>query len=146
MNHSDPLRRRWAIQPAEGRRHGTIAILVATALLSVGTASADPVPANQCGAHTDALDCIRDTSPITPAEAQYAGQVGRAYPSVNGMTILNYFRATCGMLREGVTSKAVVVDLAQHLGTTMQAADQVLDEAMEADCPNLHVGVDGVAR
>lgn len=120
--------------------------LLAAALVGVGGASADPVPADQCGAHTDALDCIRDTSPITPAEAHYAPQVGREYPNVNGMTILNYLRATCMMLRDGVTSGYVVKDLAQHLGTTMQAADQVLDQAMEADCPNLHIGADGVAR
>ena len=131
-----------------GARHITMAgiALLAAAVLEAGSVSADPVPADQCGAHTDALDCIRDTSPITPTEAHYAMQVGREYPSVNGMTVLNYFRATCVMLRDGVTSKAVVTDLAQHLGTTMQAADQVLDEAMEADCPNLHIGADGVAR
>ncbi len=28
----------------------------------------------------------------------------------------------------------------------MQMADQVLDDAMEADCPNLTIGADGVAE
>jgi hypothetical protein len=106
--------RQRLVQSAEYfARHAPVAVTLAAVMLGAGVASADPVPANQCGAHTDALDCIRDTSTITPAEAQYAGQVG---------------------------------DLAKHLGTTMQAADQVLDEAMEADCSNLHVGADGVAR
>jgi hypothetical protein len=64
-------------------------------------------------------------------------QVGQLYPNVNGMTILNYLRTTCMMLRDGVTAKYVVQDLAEHLQTTMRAADQVLDMAEEADGPEM---------
>ncbi len=57
--------------------------------------------------------------------------------------MLNYLRASCAMLRDGVTTRYIVTDLAQHLGTTMQAADQVLDIAQEADCPGLTIGPNG---
>jgi hypothetical protein len=49
------------------------------------------------------------------------------------------------MLRDGVVVDYVVRDLAEHLGTTMMAADQMMD-AIAADCPNLHGGADRVAR
>lgn len=120
--------------------------LLATALIGVGGASADPVPANQCGAHTDALDCIRGTSPVSGAEARTLVLLDRQYPNVNGMTMLNYLRGSCLMLHDSVVVDYVVKDLAEHLGTSMMAADQVMDAAMAADCPNLHVRADGVAR
>ena len=72
--------------------------------------------------------------------------VGRQFPNVSGAQMVQYARGTCVMLRGGVVTRYVVQDLANHLGTTKQAADQVMDVAMQADCPNLHVGVDGVAR
>jgi hypothetical protein len=145
MNHSDPLRR-WAIQPADRRRHGTIAILVATALLSVGTASADPVPANQCGAHTAALDCVRDPSPPTPAEQYLLSTVGPHFRGIPQATLVQYARGTCSMLHAGTVTRYVAQDLASRLGTSTEGGGQVMDAAMAADCPNLRVGTDGVAR
>jgi hypothetical protein len=50
------------------------------------------------------------------------------------------------MLHSGLTTTSVVTDLAHHLDTTMDMADQVMDGAMEVDCPNLRVGADGIAR
>ena len=87
--------------------------LLATALIAVGGASADPVPANKCGAHTDALDCIRDTSPVSGAEARTLVLLDRQYPNVNGMTMLNYLRGSCLMLHDGVVVDYVVKDLAR---------------------------------
>ena len=51
----------------------------------------------------------------------------RQYPNVNGMTMLNYLRGSCLMLHDGVVVDYVVKDLAEHLGTSMMAADQVMD-------------------
>ncbi len=92
------------------------------------------------------LNCIRDTSPPAAAEADFTRKVGPHFPNVDGMTLVQYARGTCQMLRGGVVTRVVVQDLAEHLGTTMQAADQVMDAARVADCPNLHVGADGMAR
>jgi hypothetical protein len=43
------------------------------------------------------------------------------------------------MLSNGTTSGHVVTDLAQHMGIDKDNADQVMDGAMEADCPNVVV-------
>lgn len=118
----------------------------AAGLLGAGIASADPVPANECGAHTDALDCIRDTSPPNPAEQTFLSTVGPHFPNVSNADMLQYARGVCVMLRGGSVTWYVVKDLGEHLGTTKQAAGQVMDGAMQADCPNLKVGPDGVAR
>lgn len=123
-----------------------LATFLAIGLLGDAAVWADPVPANECGAHTDSLDCVRDPSPPTPAEQYFLSTVGRQFPNVPSGQMVQYARGTCVMLRGGVVTRYVVKDLADHLGITMQAADQVLDGAMEADCPNLHVGADGVAR
>jgi hypothetical protein len=116
------------------------------ASLSVGVTSADPVPAEECGAHTEALDCIRDMSPPNPAEQHLLTTVGPHFPNVSNAVMVQYARGTCGMLRGGAATWYVVKALAERLGTTMQAADQVMDAAMAADCPSLKVGLDGVAR
>jgi hypothetical protein len=123
-----------------------LATFVAVGLLAHPSASADPVPANECGAHTDALDCTRDPSPPTPAEQNFLNMVGPRFPSVPSSQLVEYARGTCLMLRGGVTTSYVVTDLASHMGISKPAAGQVLDAAMEADCSNLHVGADGVAR
>jgi len=51
-----------------------------------------------------------------------------------------------GHVRAGDTSGYLVTDLAQDMGIDKANADQLLDAAMETDCPNLTVGADGVAR
>lgn len=122
------------------------AAVSAAALLGAGVASGDPVPADECGAHTEALDCIRDTSPPTPAEQSFLNTVGPHFPNVSNAVMVQYARGTCGMLRGGAVTRYVVKALADRLNTTMQAADQVMDASMAADCPGLHVGPDGVAR
>jgi hypothetical protein len=119
---------------------------VAATLFGAGTASADPVPANQCGAHTEALDCMTDTSPPTPAEQSFVNSVGPHFPNVPSAWMVQYARGTCAMLRYGTSAGLVVSLLANRMGTSKQAADQVMDAAMAADCPNLTVGTDGVAR
>jgi len=126
--------------------YATCATLLLAGLLGAGAASADPVPANECGAHTEALDCIRDPSPPTPAEQSFLNTAGPHFPNVSGANIVQYARGTCDMLRGGAVTRYVVSALAARLGTTMQGAGQVMDGAMVADCPNLHVGPDGVAR
>lgn len=65
---------------------------------------------------------------------------------------MQYARATCAMLHSHLLTDYVVEDLAEHFGggwssaTTRQLADQVMDGAMIADCPNLTIGDDGIAR
>jgi hypothetical protein len=104
------------------------------------------VPADECGAHTEALDCIRDPASPTAAEQHFLDTVGRQFLTISSATLVQYARGTCGTLRGGATTRYVVGALAARLGTTMRAADQVLDGAMAADCPNLRVGADGAAR
>jgi hypothetical protein len=48
-------------------------------------------------------------------------------------------RATCATLSGGTDPGSVVHDIARHLGTTNQNADQVMDEAMADICPGLHL-------
>lgn len=122
------------------------ATLLTAGLLGSGVAFADPVPANECGAHTEALDCITDTSPATQAEQSFLNSVGPHFPNVPSSWLVQYARGTCGMLRGGASTGVVVSLLANRIGTSKQAADQVMDAAMAADCPNLTVGTDGVAR
>jgi hypothetical protein len=43
------------------------------------------------------------------------------------------------MLRNDTTSGYLVTDLAQHMGIDKDNADQVMDGAMEADCPDVVV-------
>jgi Protein of unknown function (DUF732) len=125
------------------------ATFLSLAQLACATASADPdTPGTPgyCGAHTDSLDCVRDASPPSPAEQQFLNTVGPHFPNVSSSQLVQFARGTCAMLRGGATTSFVVTDLASHMGTAKEAAGQVLDAAMGADCPNLHVGADGVAR
>lgn len=119
---------------------------IAVMLVGAGVASADPVPANECGAHTEALDCITDTSPPTAAEQNFLHLVGPHFPNIPSAWLVQYARGTCGVLRGGATTGVVVSLLANRIGSSKEAADQVMDAAMAADCPNLTVGPDGVAR
>lgn len=124
------------------------AALLALGLLGAGVCSADPYTPGTpgyCGAHTDALDCWVNTSPPTPAEQNFLAASRGHYP-VNDAQMVQLLRATCVMLRGGDTTGYVVTDLAQHIGIDKDNADQVMDGAMETDCPNLTVGADGVAR
>ena len=50
------------------------------------------------------------------------------------------------MLTGGVTTEAVVNELAIDLGKTKAGAGQILAIAMETACPRMSVGSDGVAR
>jgi hypothetical protein len=125
---------------------GSFCATLLAASLGPGLASADPVPANQCGAHTEALDCITDPSPPTLAEQNFINSVGPHFSNVPSAWLLQYARGTCVMLRGGVSTGLVASLLANRIGTSKQAAGQVMDAAMAADCPNLTVGPDGVAR
>jgi hypothetical protein len=106
-----------------------------------------PTPSTplNCGAHTDALDCRSDTSPPTAAEQHFI-QISRGHYPGSDAEIVQVLRGTCVMLTGGDTTGFVVSDIAQHLGISKENADQLMDGAMEADCPNLTVGADGVAR
>lgn len=128
------------------RRCVACATLSMASVVWAGVASADPVPANQCGAHTEALDCITDTSPPTPAEQSFVNSVGPRFSNVPSAWLVQYARGTCVMLRGGVSTGLVASLLANRIGTSKQGAGQVMDAAMTADCPNLTVGTDGVAR
>jgi hypothetical protein len=122
---------------------------LALGLLGAGVCSADPYTPGTpgyCGAHTDALDCYLDTSPPSPAEQYFVKTTGPHFPNVTSAQMVQYARQSCKMLRQGTVTGYVVKDLADHMGTTMEWADQVMDGGMAADCPNLTVGADGVAR
>jgi Protein of unknown function (DUF732) len=114
---------------------------VFASLLAPSPASADP----SCGVHTGPLDCGFNGSVPTPAEQQMVSHVSATFP-LPSSTLVTYARGTCAELRGGAVTRYVVKDLADHLGTSMEAAGQFMDAAMVADCPNLHVGSDGVAR
>lgn len=124
-----------------------VALLVAT-LLGAGVSSASPNPGDPgyCGARQDALDCVAYDGPTPPppsrAEAAYLGSVRGHYPG-DDATLLKMGRGTCNMLRGGVTTGYIVPDIAAHLGISNQAADQVLDAAMESICPEIHIGANG---
>ena len=130
---------------------GSVADLFCAALgtagmLGVAIGLADPAPAapGYCGG--DPLDCYENSAPPTSAEQSFVTSTGRDLLGATAGQLLRYARATCVMLHSGLTTTSVVTDLAHHLGTSMDMADQVMDAAMEADCPNLTVGADGVAR
>jgi hypothetical protein len=90
-------------------------------------------------AHTDGLDCWVNTSPPTPAEQYFVNTTGPHFPNVTSAQLVQYARQSCYMLSNGTTSGYVVTDLAQHMGIDKDNADQVMDGAMEADCPNVVV-------
>ena len=120
-----------------------IAFAVASATLLVPPpASADP----SCGVHTGPLDCGFNGSAPTPSEQSVASRYGPVFPGTSAPTMVMYARGACAELRGGSVTRYVVKDLADHLGTSMEAAGQFMDAAMAADCPNLRVGADGVAR
>jgi hypothetical protein len=122
----------------------TLVVLVAAAfvILAPPSASADP----SCCVHTGPLDCGFNGSAPTPAEQSLATRYGPVFPGTSAPTMVTYARGACAELRGGSVTRYVVKDLADHLGTSMEAAGQFMDAAMEADCPNLRVGADGVAR
>ena len=122
------------------------ATLLGTPAVGSGIASADPIPASQCGAHTEALDCMTDPSPPTQAEQSFLNSVGPHFPNVPSAWLLQYARGTCVMLHRGVSAGVVAGLLADRISASKQIAGQVMDGAMQADCPNLTVGTDGVAR
>jgi hypothetical protein len=127
----------------------TFGAVVGVGLLGVGVGSADPsIPGTPgyCGAHTGALDCYADTSPPTPAEMYFVKTTGPQFAKLTTAQLVQYARGTCVELRGGDVTSFVVKDLATHIGSDMEAAGQVMDGAMAADCPNLTVGPDGVAR
>jgi hypothetical protein len=120
--------------------------LVIAGVLGAGVGLAYPAPAapGYCGG--DPLDCYENSAPPTPAEQFFVKSTNRYLPNATAEQLLRYARATCVMLHSGLTTTSVVTDLAHHLGTSMDMADQVMDGAMVADCPNLTIGADGVAR
>jgi len=122
------------------------ASLLTIGVLGAGVGSAYRASAapGYCGG--DPLDCYENPAPPTPAEAFFVQSTSRDLPNATAEQLLRYARATCVMLHSGLTTTSVVTDLAHHLGTSMGMADQVMDAAMVADCPNLTVGADGVAR
>jgi hypothetical protein len=120
----------------------TVLVVAAFVVLGAPSASADP----SCGVHTGPLDCGFNGSTPTPAEQSLATRYGPVFPGTPAPTMVMYARGACAELRGGSVTRYVVKDLADHLGTSMEAAGQFMDGAMEADCSNLHVGADGVAR
>jgi hypothetical protein len=117
------------------------AVAFATLLLSP-VVSADP----SCGVHTSALDCGSNGFASTPAEQHFVDLIGPHFPGTSATTLVQYARAACVELRADDATRYVAKDLAAHLGTSTEGGGQVMDAAMQADCPNLTVGADGVAR
>jgi Protein of unknown function (DUF732) len=117
------------------------AALLVASVLNPAVASAYPV----CGAHSSPAECAASNSP-TPDEQTFLSHVAPAFPGIPAMTLVREARATCDMLAGGEVTHDVVRFLAGKLGTSMGSAGQFMDAAMVADCPNLHVGADGVAR
>ena len=122
------------------------AALAAAGLLSAPVALAAPyfpgipdTPA-YCGTDSMELQCGADTSPPTRAELNFAQELSTHFPGVPTAQWVQYARASCWVLATGASPGYVVKGLAQHLGTNMQKADQVMDAAMEADCPEIHIG------
>jgi hypothetical protein len=99
------------------------AMLLTAVLLGAGVASADPIPANECGAHTEALDCITDTSPPTATEQSFANSVGPHFPNVPSTWLVQSARGTCRMLPGGTKTGVVMSLLAYRFGTSKQGAD-----------------------
>jgi hypothetical protein len=65
---------------------------------------------------------------------------------VDDTTLLRTVRGICDMLIGSATTGYVVQDIATHLGTTMEAADQVMDGAMGTACQGLTIDNSGAAR
>src|SRR6201986_3122187 len=111
-----------------------IAIGVAFATSMVAPmASADP----SCGVHTSALDCGSNGFAPTPAEQHFVDLIGPHFPGISATTLVQDARAACVELRAGDVTRYVAKDLAEHLGTSTEGGGQVMDAAMQADCPNL---------
>jgi hypothetical protein len=136
MNHGSPS---CGVMASTTRQ--LTAALLAAFVLNPAVASAYPV----CGAHSDPAECAAANGQ-SPAERTFVSHISSAYPSTPPQTLVLQARATCDMLKGGETTHNVVTFLARRLSTSMAAAGQFLDGAMEADCPNLHAGADGVAR
>jgi hypothetical protein len=107
--------------------------LCVTALLGVGLL-VNAAVASAC----DPMDCLDNPAPANAAEQQYLA-LTRIYGGTDAQR-LQIGRATCAMLAGGSSPGGVVHDIARHLGTTNQDADQVMDQAMEDICPGLHLG------
>jgi hypothetical protein len=86
---------------------------------------------------------------MRPGEAAFISRIS-SY-NIPGMPtdsnrLLQIGRGTCQMLAGGVTTEAVVNELANDLGKTKAGAGKILAIAMETACPGMSVGADGVAR
>jgi hypothetical protein len=116
---------------------------------NVGICSGSPGPGpgqpGYCGAHTEGLDCWSVTGPPKPGEAVFINDV-RGHVPGSDTDLLRIARAVCEMLINGASTNYLVPHMAQHLGITNDAADQVMDAAMADACPGLTIDARGVAR
>jgi len=106
-------------------------------------AARDILATHGCG-NADPLDCVdnpanpnageqrfvRDTRPLVPDLAASGGD----------MAVWQTGRGICILLKTGYPTGNVVTDLAAHLGTSKQIADQMMDAAMQNICPGLTIG------
>ncbi|TXH13030.1 MAG: DUF732 domain-containing protein [Gammaproteobacteria bacterium] len=134
-----------------GGRAAIVLTAVCCGVLSPQASASPPGPGEPgyCGAHTSPLNCWADTSPIRPGEAAFISRISSyAIPGVptDSNRLLQIGRGTCQMLTGGVTTEAVVDELASTLGKTKAGAGQILAMIMDTACPGLTVGADGVAR
>jgi hypothetical protein len=117
-----------------------ITITLFTALLAAGALGAPAARAHPIipgPPECDLLDCLNNPAPPNAGEQRYLN-LTRIYGGAEAQR-LQIGRATCATLAGGTDPGSVVHDIARHLGTTNQNADQVMDEAMADICPGLHL-------
>lgn len=138
--YSPPLLQRSTACWVDWTAHIVRVLNALAALLMIGglgipAAVADPaIPsAPAC----DPMDCLNNPAPPNGGEQNYLN-LTRVYGGSDTQR-LQIGRAACAMLAGGTNPGNVVRDIAGHLGTSNQNADQVMDEAMEDICPGLHL-------
>jgi Protein of unknown function (DUF732) len=112
-------------------------------------AARDILATHGCG-NADPLDCVDNLANPNAGEQRFVRDTRPFVPDLvaqgGDMAVWQTGRGVCILLKNGHPTGYVVTDLAAHLGTSKQIADQVVDAAMEDICPGWTVGSDGVVR
>jgi hypothetical protein len=140
-DYSPPLKQRTTarrIKWTAGFERVLTAFFVLLIAGALGMPIAGAIPGFPGVPTCDPMDCLQNPAPPNGGEQHYLNMTR----IVGGSDVqrLQIGRATCAMLAGGTNPGQVVRDIASHLDTTNQNADQVMDQAMEDICPGLHLG------
>jgi len=146
-NKRSPITHR--IAPKALRQCVFCAALLTAGMLGAAASLATPVGPGEpgyCSEKHDAIACQPQIGPPSLAEIAFVREMHDIAPAASPADLVKVARGTCSMLIAGDSVNYIVPDIASHLGLSSEAADQVMDAAMDEECPGLTIGASGAAH